>query len=131
MSSIRIFRPGQASSVSPATVLPIGLLLRIVGFHPSFTVLVDNQPVGKIGNDQVRVFDVEPGEHRLRIRFVELRKSRELRLSLKDDEERQFLCGANAIGWPTLREASPEDIAAIQGAFTSDLPEPEDPALRD
>jgi len=36
-------------------------------------------------------------------------------MSLKEDEERQFLCGTRWLGWPTLREASPEDIAEIRG----------------
>jgi hypothetical protein len=49
------------------------------------------------------------------MRFVGLRRSEELQMSLKEGEERQFLCGANGIGWPTLREASPEDVAEIQG----------------
>jgi hypothetical protein len=111
MSTIRISRPKQPWSLSPATALPLGLLFRLFRFHPSFTVLLDDHPVGKIGSEQTRVFEVEPGEHRLRIRFVELRKSNELRISLEEGEERQFLCGANGIGWPTLREASPEDLA--------------------
>jgi hypothetical protein len=127
MSAIRIFRPKQHWSVSPATVLPIGLLFRLFRFHPSFTVVLDDHPVGKIGNEQVRVFEVEPGEHRLRMRFVGLRRSEELRMSLKDGEERQFLCGANGIGWPTLREASPEDVAEIRGTSISEPPKPEDP----
>ncbi len=127
MSRIRIFRPTQPWSVSPATVLPLGLLFRLFRFHPSFTVLLDDHPVDKIGNEQVRVFEVEPGEHRLRIRFVELRKSKELRMSLKDGEERQFLCGANGIGWPTLREASLEDVAEIRRTSISEPPKPEDP----
>jgi hypothetical protein len=130
MSAIRIFRPKQPWSVSPATVLPIGLLFRLFRFHPSFTVLLDDHPVGKIGSEQVRVFEVEPGEHRLRIRFVELRRSRELRMSLKDGEERQFLCGANGLGWPTLREASPEDVAEIRGMSIGEPPKPEDPVSR-
>jgi len=124
MSTIRIFRPQQPWSVSPATVLPVGLLFRLFRFHPSFTVLLDDQPVGKIGNEQVRVFEVEPGEHRLRIRFVELRKSKELRMSLKDGEERQFLCGANGIGWPTLREASPQDVTEIRRTSISESEDP-------
>ncbi len=116
--------PGQCR---PATALPLGLLTRLFRFHPSFTVLLDDHPAGKIGNEQMRVFEVEPGEHRLRIRFVELRKSKELRISLKDAEERQFLCGANGFGWPTLREASAEDLAEIQGSSISEPPKPEDP----
>jgi hypothetical protein len=90
-------------------------------------VVLDDHPVGKIGNDQVRVFEVEPGEHRLHMRFVGLRRSEELQTSLKEGEERQFLCGANGIGWPTLREASPEDAAEIRGTSISEPPKPEDP----
>jgi hypothetical protein len=90
-------------------------------------VVLDDHPVGKIGNEQVRVFEVEPGEHRLHMRFVGLRRSEELRMSLKEGEERQFLCGTSGIGWPTLREASPEDAAEIQGTSISGPPKPEDP----
>lgn len=128
MSTIRITRPTQPWSVSPASVLPLGLLFRLFRFHPKFTVLLDDHHVGKIGTEQVKVFEVEPGEHRLRIRFVELRRSKELRMSLKDGEERQFLCGANGIGWPTLREASHEDVAEIRRTSISEPPKPEDPS---
>ncbi len=131
MSAIRIFRPKQPSSLSPATGLPVGLLFRLFRFHPTFTVLLDDHPVGKIGNDQVRVFEVEPGEYRLRIRFAELRRSAEMRLSLKDGDERQFICGSNGMGWPTLREASLEDVAEIRGASISDPLEPENPPSQD
>ena len=130
MSAIRIFRPKQHWKVSPATVLPAALLFRLFWPHPSFTVVLHDHPVGKIGNEQVRVFEVEPGEHRLRIRFVELRMSKELRMSLKDGEERQFLCGANGIGWPTLREASLEDLAEIRRTSISEPPKPVDPTSR-
>ena len=111
MSAIRIFRPKKRWSVSPATVLPTALLFRLIRPNSSFTVLLDDQPVGKIGKAQVRVFDVEPGDHRLCMRFVGLRRSEELHMSLKEGEERQFLCGTSGMGWPTLREASPEDVA--------------------
>jgi hypothetical protein len=67
-------------------------------------VLLDDHYVGKIGDDQVRVFNVDPGEHRLPMRFVLLRRSREIRMSLKEDEEREFLCETTGFGWPTLRE---------------------------
>jgi len=112
MSAIRILRPKQPWSVSPATVLPTALLFRLFRFHPSYTVVLDDHPVGKIGSEQVRVFEVEPGEHRLHIRFVEVRSSKELQISLKEGEERQFVCGSNGMGWPTLREASPEDVVS-------------------
>jgi hypothetical protein len=127
MSAIRIFRPKQHWKVSPATVLPAALLFRLFWPRPNFTVVLDDHSVGKIGIEQVRVFEVEPGEHRLRMRFVGLRRSEELSVSLKEGEERQFLCGANGIGWPTLREASPEDVAEIQGTSASEPPTPEDP----
>jgi len=127
MSVIRISRPKQAWSVSLATVLPTGLLLRLFGVHWSFTVVLDGRAAGKIGSGQVRVFHVDPGEHRLRMRFVLLRRSEEIRMSLKEGEEREFLCGANGIGWPTLREASPEDLAEIRGSSVSEPPEPGDP----
>ena len=78
-------------------------------------MVLDDHSAGKIGNEQVRVFEVEPGEHRLYMRFVGLRRSEELRMSLKEGEEREFLCGTSGLGWPTLREASPEDVAADPG----------------
>jgi len=90
-------------------------------------VVLDDHSAGKVGNEQVRVFEVEPGEHRLYMRFVGLRRSEELRMFLKEDEERQFLCGTSGMGWPTLREASPEDVAQIRGTSTSEPPKPGDP----
>jgi hypothetical protein len=122
MSAIRIFRPKRHWSVSPATVLPTALLVHLLRPHWNYTVVLDDHSAGKIGNEQVRVFNVEPGEHRLYIRFVLLRRSEELRMSLKEDEERQFLCGTSGLGWPTLREASPEDVAEIRGTSISGPP---------
>jgi hypothetical protein len=90
-------------------------------------VVLDDHAVGKIGNEQVRVFEVEPGEHRLYLRFVGLRRSEELRISLKEAEERQLLCGTSGMGWPTLREASPEDVAQIRRTSISEPPKPGDP----
>ena len=124
MSAIKIFRPEQHWKVSPATVLPTVLLFRLFRFHFNYTVVVDDHPVGKIGNEQVRVFTVEPGEHRLYMRLVALRRSEELRLSLKEGEERQFLCGTNGLGWPTLREASPGDVDQIRGTPISEFSKP-------
>jgi len=131
MSVIRLSRPKRDWSVSLATVLPVGLLTRLFGLHWNFTVLLDGHAAGKIGNEQVRVFNVEPGEHRLYVRFVGLRRSAELRMSLKEDEERDFLCGTNGLGWPTLREASPEDVAEIRGTCISEPPQPGDPVSPD
>jgi hypothetical protein len=119
MSAIRIFRPKRDWSVSPATVLPTALLVRLFRPHWNLKVVLDGNPAGKIGNEQVKVFEVEPGDHRLCMRFVLLRRSKQLRLFLKQNEERQFLCGTNGIGWPTLREASPQDVAGIPGTSIS------------
>jgi hypothetical protein len=126
MSAIRVFRPKQHWSVSPRTVLPIGLLFRLFKPQSNYTVVLDDRPVGKIGNEQVRVFEVEQGEHRLYMRFVGLRRSEELRMSLEEGEERQFVCGTSGMGWPTLREASPEDVAQIRRTSIIEPPTPGD-----
>jgi hypothetical protein len=126
MSAIRIFRPKQHWSPSPATLLPTALLFRLFMPHSNFTVVLDDHPVGTIGKEQVKVFEVEPGEHRLHMRFVGLRRSEELQMFLKEDEERQFLCGTSGMGWPTLREASPEDVAEIRATSISEPPKPGD-----
>jgi hypothetical protein len=127
MSVIRISRPKRDWSVSLATVLPTALFVRLFRLHWNYTVVLDHHSAGKIGNEQVRVFNVDPGEHRLRMRFVLLRRSKEMRVFLKEDEEREFLCGTNGIGWPTLREVSPEDLAEIRGSSISEPPKPGDP----
>ena len=119
MSAIRIFRPKRDWSVSPATVLPTGLLIRLFRPHWNLTAVLDGNPAGKIGIEQVKVFQVDPGDHRLYMRFVLLRRSKELQVPLKENEERQFLCGTNGIGWPTLEEASPQHGAGIRGPSTS------------
>ena len=122
MSAIRIFRPKQRWKASPATVLPTALLFRLFRPHSDYTVVLDDQPVGQIGTEQVRAFEVEPGDHRLHMRFVGLRRSDELQVSLKEGEERQFLCGTSRMGWPTLREASPEDVAQMPRTSTGEPP---------
>jgi hypothetical protein len=127
MSAIRISRPKQQWKASPATLLPTGLLFRLFKPQSKYTVVLDDQPVGHIGREQVRVFEVEPGEHRLHMRFVGLRRSDELGVSLKEDEERQFICGTSGMGWPTLREASPEEVAQIRRTSIIEPPKPGDP----
>jgi hypothetical protein len=128
MATIRVFRPKRNWSVSPATVLPTALLVRLFRPNWNYTVVLDDHSVGKIGNEQERVFEVGPGEHRLYLRFVGLRRSKELRMSLKEDEERHFLCGTTGWGWPTLREASPEEVAEIRATSISEPPKPGHPA---
>lgn len=131
MAAIKIFRPQKNWSVQPRTLLPTALLYHLFQPHSNYTVVLDDHPVGKIGNDDVRVFEVEPGEHRLRIRFVGLRTSDEMRMSLKVDEERQFLCGTSQMGWPTLREASTEEVAETGRAPGIEAPKPGDPTSAD
>ncbi|MGH9046190.1 MAG: hypothetical protein ACRDVW_02635 [Acidimicrobiales bacterium] len=109
-------------------MLPAGLLFRLFKPQSNYTVVLDDHPAGKIGNEQVRLFNVDPGEHRLRMRFVLLRRSKELRMSLKEDEKREFICGTSGMGWPILREASPVDVAETRGSSISEPPEPGDPA---
>ena len=122
MSAIRIRRPKQDRSVAPRTVLPTALIVHLFKPHFDYTVVLDDHAVGKIGDDQERVFSVEPGEHSLHMRFVGLRRSKELRMSLKDGEERQYLVGTTGLGWPTLREASPDDVAETQRTSISEPP---------
>jgi hypothetical protein len=127
MSAIRISRPKQQWKASPATLLPTGLLFRMFKPQSDYTVVLDDQPLGHIGKEQVKVFEAEPGEHQLYVRFVGLRKSDELLVSLKDGEERQFICGSTGMGWPTLREVSPEDVSQIRRTSISEPPKPGDP----
>jgi hypothetical protein len=122
VSAIRISRPKQQWKASPATLLPTGLLFRLFKPQSDFTVVLDGQAVGQIGKEQARVFEVEPGEHRVHMRFVGLRRSEELRVSLKADEERQFICGSSGMGWPTLREASPDEVAQTRRTSISEPP---------
>ena len=128
MSTIRVARPRRQWAVTPATVLPTALLVRLFRPHWNYTVVLDHVAAGKLGEDQVRVLDVEPGEHRLFVRFVLLRRSRELQVTLREGEERQFICGTSAFGWPTLREASSEDVAHLGEASFGEPSEPGDPA---
>lgn len=129
MPAIRIFRPKQGWSVSPRTVLPAGLLLRLFKPQWNFTVVLDDEPVGKVGNEQVRIFEVEPGEHRLHMRFLALRRSEELRMTLEEGEERRLVCGTSGMGWPTLRYATPEDATEMRRTSTGDPPKPGNPAV--
>jgi hypothetical protein len=122
MSTIRIRRPKQDWSVAPRTVLPTALIAHLFKPHWDYTVVLDDCAVGKLGGDQERVFTVEPGEHRLHMRFVGLRRSKELRMSVKDGEQRQYIVGTTGLGWPTLREASRDDGDETQTTSISEPP---------
>jgi hypothetical protein len=104
-------------------VLPAALVFRLIKPHWNYSVVLDGRLMGKIGVGQVKVLEVGPGAHRLRIRFVLLRRSEEVRMTLKEDEERTFICGTSGIGWPTLREASPDEAAEVAEASAGETPE--------
>jgi hypothetical protein len=67
--------------MSPVLLPPC--LLTWLGQIGATRWFLDNHPAGKIGTEQVRVLEVEPGEHRLCMRFVGPRRSGELRTFLR------------------------------------------------
>jgi hypothetical protein len=79
------------------------------------SVFLDGSKVGNISPKQVEAYQVSPGEHSLSLRFLGgLRRSRKLHVPLAEGEERQFVCLLNAIGWPSIRAATPQDVAATE-----------------
>jgi hypothetical protein len=96
-------RPGGAQRQSP----PVG----------GVSVFLDGSKVGGIMPEQMEAYRVAPGEHSLSLHFLGgLRRSRKLRVSLAEGEEKQFVCLLNAFAWPSVRPATPEDVAAIRTA---------------
>ena len=93
------------------------------------TVFLDGSNVGAISPRQVKVYQVSPGEHSLTIHFLGgLRRSRKLRVPLAEGEEKQFVCLLNGMAWPSIRLATPNDVAAMErwqspAVNASDLPE--------
>jgi hypothetical protein len=79
------------------------------------TVLLDGSKVGDISPKQIKVYPVSPEEHSLSIQiFGGLRRSRELHVPLAEGEEKQFVCLLNGMGWPSIRSATPKDVAAME-----------------
>jgi hypothetical protein len=77
------------------------------------SVFLDGSKVGAISPKQIKVYPVSPGEHSLRLHFLGgLRRSRKLSVPLAAGEEKQFVCLLNAFAWPSIRPATPKDIAA-------------------
>lgn len=80
------------------------------------TVFLDGSNVGAISPKQIKVYRVSPGEHSLGLHFLGgLRRSRKLHVPLAEGEEKQFVCSLNGMAWPSLRAATPEDVAAMNG----------------
>ena len=79
------------------------------------TVFLDGSKVGAISPKQIKVYQVSPGEHSLSVRFLGgLRRSRKLSVALAEGEEKQFVCLLNGMAWPSIRPATPEDVAAME-----------------
>jgi hypothetical protein len=71
--------------------------------------------VGAISPKQIKVYQVSPGQHSLSVRFLGgLRRSRRLSVPLAEGEEKQFVCLLNGMAWPSIRPATPEDVAAME-----------------
>jgi hypothetical protein len=79
------------------------------------SVFLDGSKVGDILPNQITVYRLSPGEHSLSLHFVGgLRRSRKLPVHLAEGEEKQFVCLLNAFAWPSVRPATPEDVAAME-----------------
>jgi len=80
------------------------------------SVFLDGSKVGAISPKEIKVYRVAPGEHSLSLRFLGgLRRSRKLSLSLAEGEGKRFVCSLNAFAWPSIRPATPQDDAAMEG----------------
>jgi hypothetical protein len=94
---------GRAQRRSPA-----------IGEGGVVSVFLDDSKVGAISPKQINVYQVSPGEHSLSLHFLGgLRRSRKLHVPLAEGEEKLFVCLLNAFGWPSIRLATPNDVAAM------------------
>ena len=95
---------GRAQRRSPA-----------IGEGGVVSVFLDGSKVGAISPKQIKVYQVSPGEHSLSLHFLGgLRRSRKLHVPLAEGEEKQLVCLLNAFGWPSIRPATPNDVAAME-----------------
>jgi hypothetical protein len=79
------------------------------------SVFLDSSKVGAILPKQIKVYQVSPGEHSLSLHFLGgLRRSKKLHVDLAKGEEKRFVGLLNAFGWPSIRPASPDDVAAME-----------------
>jgi hypothetical protein len=79
------------------------------------SVFLDGSKVDTVSPKQVKVYQVSAGEHSLSLHFLGgLRRSRKLTVPLAEGEERQFVCSLNAFAWPSIRPATPKDVAAME-----------------
>ena len=95
---------GRAQRRSPA-----------IGEGGVVSVFLDSLKVGPISPKQIKVYQVSPGEHSLSLHFLGgLRRSRKIRIPLAEGEEKQFVCFLNVFAWPSIRPATPNDVAAMK-----------------
>jgi hypothetical protein len=86
-----------------------------IGEGGAVSVFLDGSKVGAISPKQLKVYQVSPGDHSLTLHFLAgLRRSRKLSVPLAEGEEKQFVCLLNAFAWPSIRPATPKDVAAMQ-----------------
>ncbi|MGP0029783.1 MAG: hypothetical protein ACLPVF_04680 [Acidimicrobiales bacterium] len=80
------------------------------------SVFLDGSGVGVISPNEIKVYQVSPGDHSLGLHFLGgMRRSKQLSVALAEGENKQFVCLLNAFAWPSIRPATPEDVAAIEG----------------
>jgi hypothetical protein len=85
-------------------------------------VFLDGSKVGAVSPKQIKVYQVSPGEHSLSLHFLGgLRRSRKLHVPLAEGDEKQFVCLLNAFGWPSIRPATPNDVAAMERLHSAPL----------
>ena len=79
------------------------------------SVFLDGSKVGAISPNEIKVYRVSPGNHSFSLHFLGgLRRSRKQSVRLAEGEEKQFVCSLNAFAWPSIRPASPTDLAAMK-----------------
>lgn len=124
-ATIQLWRaPNRIWPVFPTLVLAraISRLVRrsrrvrpLIGEGGVIGVFLDGSKVGTISPNQTEVYQVSPGEHTLTLHFLGgLRRSRGLNIPLAKGEVKHFACLLNSIAWPSIRAATPEDVAAME-----------------
>jgi hypothetical protein len=95
---------GRAQRRSPA-----------IGEGGVVSVFLDGSKVGAISPQQIKLYQVSPGDHSLSLRFLGgLRRSRKLHVPLAEGEQKQFVCLLNAFGWPAIRPVTANDVAVME-----------------
>lgn len=78
-------------------------------------VFLDGSKVGAIWPEEIKVYQVSPGDHSLSLHFLGgLRRSRTLSIPLAGGDEKRLVCVLNRFGWPSVRSATPADVAAME-----------------